>query len=191
MTINGFTTKGKERELQTRKEQAKGRKALTTAKVARTKAEQKNGRNAAKLSAREQEKTLKDYYAKEKRLKELEKEDAARPRGLRAIDLRPDPLSVDPNVVLPKAVQAVVDVANAHYEPHAKFTFAFEVLNLDPTKRHDDPSTWNTLQRIADGVSEAIKVILAQHSLRPLANGQVVIETVVVQPKQKEVTNGE
>lgn len=180
MTISGFTTKGKERELQTRKEQAKGRKATTMKTLI---AEQKKGRNAAKVSARKQEKALKAYYAKEKRLARLEKEDVERENWRTAF--RPDPLPVDPNVALPKAVQKVVDVANAHYQPHTRISLAFEVLFLDPAH------AGNILSRITDGISDAIKIILAQHSLRPLPNWPIKIESVGVQPKQKEVTNGE
>lgn len=192
------------RKAQTRREQAKGRKAVTgVVTSAKTQVEQKKGRNAAKVRARKYEKALKDYHAKENRLKsvkELEKEDAERENWRAAFDPnvtrepiptdhwreRPNLLAWggdDPNVVLPKAVQAVVDVANAHYEPHVRLTWEFEVFGLPPTIS-------DRLTLICDGVSEVVKIILAQHGLSALG-GRVTYSNAAIQPKQKEFTNGE
>lgn len=176
------------RKAQTRREQAKGRKAVTgVVTSAKTQVEQKKGRNAAK------ENRLKS-------VKELEKEDAERENWRAAFDPnvtrepiptdhwreRPNLLAWggdDPNVVLPKAVQAVVDVANAHYEPHVRLTWEFEVFGLPPTIS-------DRLTLICDGVSEVVKIILAQHGLSALG-GRVTYSNAAIQPKQKEFTNGE
>lgn len=168
------------RKAQTRKEQARGRKALTGALT------------RAKIST-EQKKGVRDAKERSKRLKRLEKEDTKRatqrleglkkqfPNALRDIDTQrykmlPLP-PVDPTVSLPKAVQEIVNVVNAYYEPHVSFSFNAEVLNLSRC----DPR----VARIADGIAVAIKMVLAQHELRsrPI---NVHANTVAVPTKQKE-----
>lgn len=77
----------------------------------------------------------------------------------------------DPNVVAPRQVREGARIAEAFYDPHAMFTITCEVLRLGPemdTQR----------KRIADGISEAINIILAQHGLHAQHGGKICIEWV-------------
>lgn len=177
MTTNSFTTKGKERERQTRKEQVKGRKAVTGEPTrARTLKEQAKGRKAAKLSTRK---------LAEIRKKKLHEHLTATTGVSIPNDhwKRSEPPPIDPSVI-PNRVQEEAAVINARYEPHPKLSFHFELLRVPPEHER------YILSRITDGISEAIRIVLAQHSFKPL-DGHVFIETVTVPQPQKETTNGE
>lgn len=152
------------RKPETKQEMAAGRAVVRRRGLSKqTKTEMAVGKKQAKVMAREQRAFTK---LREKLGWNRAADLSVQPPGLAPLDH---------DVLIPADVQRTIDRGNSFFvdgvfTPPTKFNFEFSVVGLK-TDIHND----ERYNAICDGINESIRIVLAQHKLRPERGGRVII----------------